>query len=168
MGDRLLDTAASISQAASALLDRCKALGVKIATAESCTGGMVAAALTDIAGSSAVVDRGWVTYSNTAKTQELAVPPSLLDQWGAVSEPVARAMAEGALAGSQTDLTVAITGIAGPDGGSIDKPVGLVHFAVARRGQPTVAYHTVFAGDRTAVRASATQTALALLTQALL
>lgn len=168
MGNRLLDTAATINQAASALLDRCKALRLKIATAESCTGGMVAAALTDIAGSSAVVDRGWVTYSNAAKTQELAVPQTLLDQWGAVSEPVARAMAEGALAASQTDLTVAITGIAGPDGGSVDKPVGLVHFAVARRGQPTLAHHAVFAGDRAAVRASATQTALALLNQALL
>jgi nicotinamide-nucleotide amidase len=105
--------------------------GVMIATAESCTGGLVAAALTQVAGSSAVVDRGFVTYSNEAKSDLVAVPAALIAAHGAVSEPVARAMAEGAVANSRAAVSVAITGIAGPGGGSADKPVGLVHFAAA-------------------------------------
>lgn len=105
--------------------------GVMIATAESCTGGLVAAALTQVAGSSAVVDRGFVTYSNEAKSALVAVPAALIAAHGAVSEPVARAMAEGAVANSRAAVSVAITGIAGPGGGSADKPVGLVHFAAA-------------------------------------
>jgi nicotinamide-nucleotide amidase len=105
--------------------------GVMIATAESCTGGLVAAALTHVAGSSAVVDRGFVTYSNEAKSDLVAVPAALIAAHGAVSEPVARAMAEGAVANSRAAVSVAITGIAGPGGGSADKPVGLVHFAAA-------------------------------------
>ncbi|HEY0925095.1 CinA family protein [Brevundimonas sp.] len=105
--------------------------GVMIATAESCTGGLVAAALTQVAGSSAVVDRGFVTYSNEAKSDLVAVPVALIAAHGAVSEPVARAMAEGAVANSRAAVSVAITGIAGPGGGSADKPVGLVHFAAA-------------------------------------
>jgi nicotinamide-nucleotide amidase len=105
--------------------------GVMIATAESCTGGLVAAALTQVAGSSAVVDRGFVTYSNEAKSDLVAVPVALIATHGAVSEPVARAMAEGAVANSRAAVSVAITGIAGPGGGSADKPVGLVHFAAA-------------------------------------
>lgn len=107
------------------------AAGVMIATAESCTGGLVAAALTQVAGSSAVVDRGFVTYSNEAKSDLVAVPAALIAAHGAVSEPVARAMAEGAVANSRAAVSVAITGIAGPGGGSADKPVGLVHFAAA-------------------------------------
>jgi nicotinamide-nucleotide amidase len=106
--------------------------GLMIATAESCTGGLVAGALTAIAGSSAVVDRGFVTYSNEAKTEMLGVPQDVLARFGAVSEPTARAMAEGAKARSRAQFAVSVTGIAGPGGGSGDKPVGLVHFAVAR------------------------------------
>jgi nicotinamide-nucleotide amidase len=114
-----------------------RAAGLKAATAESCTGGLVAGALTDIPGSSDVVERGFVVYSNAAKTELLGVPETLIADLGAVSEPVARAMAEGALAASQADVAVAITGIAGP-GGADAKPEGLVHFACARRGRPTV------------------------------
>ncbi|GJD95396.1 CinA family protein [Methylobacterium iners] len=108
-----------------------------IATAESCTGGLVAGLLTAVPGSSAVVERGFVTYSNAAKTEMLGVPAALVDAHGAVSEPVARAMAEGALARSEADVAVAITGIAGPGGGSAQKPVGLVHFGLASRGSAT-------------------------------
>ena len=105
--------------------------GLMIATAESCTGGLVAGALTAIAGSSAVVDRGFVTYSNEAKMEMLGVPQDVLARFGAVSEPTARAMAEGAKANSRAQIAVSVTGIAGPGGGSDDKPVGLVHFAIA-------------------------------------
>jgi nicotinamide-nucleotide amidase len=119
--------------AASRVLDLCRARGWHIATAESCTGGLVAAALTEIAGSSEVVDCGFVTYSNTAKEAMLGVPAATLKRHGAVSGPVAAAMAGGALKHSQADLSVAITGIAGPGGGSKEKPVGLVHFAAASR-----------------------------------
>src|SRR5690606_23911427 len=111
--------------------------GLTIATAESCTGGLIIGTLTEIAGSSAAVDRGFITYSNQAKTDLLGVPAELIAQVGAVSREVAIAMAEGALARSPADLAVAVTGIAGPGGGSTDKPVGLVHFGAARRGQPT-------------------------------
>jgi nicotinamide-nucleotide amidase len=107
--------------------------GLKLVTAESCTGGMVAAAITDIAGSSAVFDRGFVTYSNAAKIEMLSVPFDLIMQFGAVSEDVAVAMAQGALLHSAADISVAVTGIAGPGGASAQKPVGLVHFAVATR-----------------------------------
>lgn len=111
------------------ILDAAKARGLMVVTAESCTGGLVAAALTAIAGSSAVVDRGFVTYTNAAKTRMLGVPAELIAAHGAVSEPVARAMASGALAASDAAISVAVTGVAGPGGGSPDKPVGLVHFA---------------------------------------
>ena len=110
------------------LIERCTEQRLTIATAESCTGGLVAGVLTEIAGSSAVVDRGLVTYSNAAKSALLGVPPDVINRHGAVSETVARAMAEGALARSTASLVVAITGIAGPGGGSDEKPVGLVHF----------------------------------------
>ena len=123
---------------AAQVLDSCRAAGLMAATAESCTGGMVAAALTDIPGSSAVVERGFVTYSNEAKAELLGVPMALIVAHGAVSEPVARAMAEGALSHSRADIAVAITGVAGPGGGTAEKPEGLVHFACARLGQPTV------------------------------
>ncbi|MEM9321169.1 MAG: CinA family protein [Pseudomonadota bacterium] len=118
------------------LLDRAKTQGVMIATAESCTGGMVAAALTDIPGSSAVVERGFVTYTNTAKQEMLGVSPDTLEAHGAVSEEVAQEMAEGALGHSQAQLAVSVTGIAGP-GGSEYKPEGRVCFGLAAKGQPT-------------------------------
>ena len=111
--------------------------GLSLATAESCTGGLVGGAVTAVPGSSAVLERGFITYSNAAKAEILGVPAEMLAAHGAVSEPVARAMAEGALARSRADVAVAITGIAGPGGGSAEKPVGLVHFACARRGSPT-------------------------------
>lgn len=113
------------------LIRLCTAAGLKIATAESCTGGLVAGLLTEVPGSSAAVERGFVTYSNEAKAELLGVPDALIVSDGAVSEPVARAMAEGALRASRADLAVAITGVAGPGGGSTAKPVGLVHLACA-------------------------------------
>jgi nicotinamide-nucleotide amidase len=124
---------AELRQAAKALLALCRSRGLRIATAESCTGGLVAGALTEIAGSSDVVDRGFVTYSDAAKEAMLKVPAATLKRHGAVSAETAIAMAVGALKHSQADLAVAITGIAGPGGGSKAKPVGLVHFAAARR-----------------------------------
>jgi len=120
-------------RAASRVLDLCRQRGLKIATAESCTGGLVAAALTEIAGSSDVIDRGFVTYSNEAKEQMLGVAPTILAAHGAVSRQAAEAMAHGALARAPVDISVAITGVAGPGGGSADKPVGLVHLAAAAR-----------------------------------
>ena len=152
-----------MSDLASRILDRAKALGLTIATVESCTGGMVAASLTAIAGSSAVFERGWVTYSNQAKHDELGVSWQVLNSVGAVSQEVAIAMAEGALQHSSVDLAVSVTGIAGPGGGSALKPVGLVHFACARRGEPTQYEHHVFQGDRTEIRSKANETALTLL-----
>jgi len=119
---------------ATALLDRFRSRGLRIATAESCTGGLVSGLLTEIAGSSDVVERGLVTYSNAAKHELLGVPEAMLAEHGAVSEAVARSMAEGALAHSHADIAVSITGVAGPGGGTATKPVGLVHFAAARRG----------------------------------
>jgi nicotinamide-nucleotide amidase len=116
-----------------AVLEACRARGLKVATAESCTGGLVAGALTEIAGSSDVVDRGFVTYSNEAKQQMLGVPAKTIDKHGAVSRETAEAMARGALGNANADIVVSITGIAGPGGGSKEKPVGLVHFAAASR-----------------------------------
>lgn len=120
-----------IQQAAEAVIGAASRRGWTLATAESCTGGLVAGALTAIAGSSAVVDRGFVTYSNAAKSELLDVPAAMIEAHGAVSEPVARAMAAGARQRGGVDLAVSITGIAGPGGGSADKPVGLVHFGCA-------------------------------------
>ncbi|MDP3264642.1 MAG: nicotinamide-nucleotide amidohydrolase family protein [Tabrizicola sp.] len=141
--------------------------GIRIATAESCTGGMVAAALTDIAGSSDVFERGYVTYSNAAKVQMLGVSEATLAAHGAVSEPVAREMAEGALARAGVELAVSITGIAGP-GGSEFKPEGRVCFGLARRGEPTRVETVEFgAVGRAKVRKAATAHALALLGAAL-
>ncbi len=149
------------------LLDRVKAQGVMIATAESCTGGMVAAALTDIPGSSAVVERGFVTYTNTAKQQMLGVQAETLDAHGAVSEQVAREMAEGALQHSEAKLTVSITGIAGP-GGSEHKPEGRVCFGVAVDGQPTFVETVEFGAlGRANVRLAARDHALELLSRAI-
>ncbi len=144
------------------VLDRYRAAGRMLATAESCTGGMIVAALTDIAGSSAVVERGFVTYSNAAKTELLGVDAALIAAKGAVSAEVAAAMAKGALAHSQAAVAVSVTGIAGPDGGSSEKPVGLVWFGLAAGDETTVEQH-IFAGDRAAVRRQATERALGLL-----
>jgi nicotinamide-nucleotide amidase len=123
----------ALRAAAVRVLDCCRVRGLKVATAESCTGGLVAAWLTDVPGSSDVVDRGFVTYSNDAKRTMLDVESDILDEHGAVSRPTAEAMARGALAHSSADVAVAVTGIAGPGGGSAEKPVGLVHFAAAAR-----------------------------------
>jgi len=130
------------------------------ATAESCTGGLVAGAITAIAGSSGWFDRGFVTYTNDAKQELLGVPSDLLAMHGAVSEPVARAMAEGALQRSRASLAVAVTGIAGPGGGSPAKPVGMVCFAWAATGAPTRVETRHFGGDRTTVRRAAVSAAL--------
>jgi nicotinamide-nucleotide amidase len=140
--------------------------GWRIATAESCTGGMVAVALTDVAGSSDVFDRGFVTYSNAAKTEMLAVAPATLAAHGAVSEPVAAEMAAGALARSAADVAVAITGIAGP-GGTLAKPEGRVCFGLAVTGRPVLAETVDFGPQgRAAVRALARDHALSLLARA--
>lgn len=152
---------------AEALLAACRQRSLKLVTAESCTGGLVAGLLTEIAGSSSVVDRGFVTYSNDAKTACLGVPASLIATHGAVSAPVAQAMAEGAIAASLADLSIAVTGVAGPGGGSAEKPVGLVHLATARRGG-TTEHREIRLGDigRTDVRLRTVAVALDLLTQA--
>ncbi len=153
----------AVLRQAEAVLAALRARGWKLATAESCTGGLIAASLTSIAGSSDVVDRGFVTYSNAAKHEMLGVDMALIAEHGAVSEPVARAMAEGALARSQADVTVAVTGVAGPGGGSAAKPVGLVWFACARRDAATRSERQVFPGDRTGVRAATVVRALEML-----
>lgn len=126
--------------------------GLTLVTAESCTGGWVGRAVTAIAGSSAWFDRGFITYSNIAKTEMLGVPAALLAQYGAVSEPTVRAMVEGALAQSRADVAIAVTGVAGPGGGTADKPVGTVWFAWARKGGTTRAEGHHLEGDRDAVR----------------
>jgi nicotinamide-nucleotide amidase len=145
-----------VSQLADALRSR----GERLATAESCTGGLIAAACTDLAGSSDWFERGMVSYSNEAKTDLLGVDAALISAHGAVSEPVARAMAAGALARSNADWAVAVTGIAGPGGGSADKPVGLVWLAWCRRGGEPQAERHVFPGDRAAVRGATVARAL--------
>jgi len=150
------------------VLDMAREAGIKLTAAESCTGGLVMAALTDPAGASDVVDRGFVTYSNAAKSEMLGVAPELIEAHGAVSQAVAQAMAEGALARSNAGLAVSITGIAGPGGGSADKPVGLVWFALARNGEPTLTLEKRFTDPtRAGVRAARVETALELLRDAL-
>ncbi len=138
MTERLISDAAE-------LLEFLRERQLMLATAESCTGGMIAGTLTEVAGSSDVVDRGFVTYSNEAKQDMLGIPPALIREHGAVSEPVAVAMAEGALRNSRADIAVSVTGVAGPGGGTDTKPVGLVHIACARRGKATVHQRHVFA-----------------------
>jgi nicotinamide-nucleotide amidase len=165
-GDDIL--AQNILTDAADLVRLLKAAGLKLATAESCTGGLIAAAVTDVAGSSAVLDRGFVTYSNEAKIAALGVDAALIDRHGAVSAEVAVAMAEGALSHSLAQLAVSITGIAGPGGATPAKPVGLVHLAVARSGHPTVEEACRF-GDigRRQVRQAAVRHAFAMLRRAL-
>jgi nicotinamide-nucleotide amidase len=149
---------------AAALLTLCRDRGLKIAAAESCTGGLLAALLTEIPGSSAVFERGFVVYSNLAKRELLGVPESTLVRWGAVSAETALAMAQGALARSAADLAVAITGVAGPDGGNAEKPVGLVQFAAARCGGALTGQERRFGSlSRGAIRLVAVKTALEML-----
>lgn len=155
-----------IERIAAAVVAAAASRGWTVATAESCTGGLVAGALTAIAGSSAVVDRGFVTYSNQAKAEMLGVPTETLEAYGAVSEPVARAMAAGARVTAGVDLAVSITGIAGPGGGSAEKPVGLVHFGCA--GPDGVVHEVQRFGDigREQVRLESVRVALGLLLKA--
>ena len=147
-------------------LKACARRKILVATAESCTGGMIISLLTDIPGSSSMVDRGFVTYSNEAKTELIGVPAELIVHHGAVSVHVAREMAAGALKRSNADVAVAVTGVAGPGGGSEAKPVGLVYLAVARRGaDPAIERHQ-FHGDRAAVRQATVERALEMLAEA--
>jgi nicotinamide-nucleotide amidase len=156
-----------LAQAAD-LVARYKAAGLMAATAESCTGGLIAGLLTEIPGSSGMVERGFVVYSNAAKQELLGVPAKTLADHGAVSAETAVAMAEGALRASRADVAVSVTGVAGPDGGTATKPIGLVHFACARRGAATVAREERF-GDigRRAVRLASVRVGLLLLDAAL-
>lgn len=131
-----------------------------VTTAESCTGGWIAKVLTDVSGSSAWFERGFVTYSNQAKQQLIGVSPETLDRYGAVSESVVREMAQGALQAAQADYAISVSGIAGPDGGSDEKPVGTVWFGFADKRGQTLALTTRFEGDRDAVRRQATEFAL--------
>nr|WP_210329084.1 CinA family protein [Methylorubrum zatmanii] len=149
---------------AEALVRAYAAAKQRVVTAESCTGGLVAGLLTAVPGSSAVMERGFVTYSNEAKAEAIGVPMDVILRHGAVSEPVARAMADGALAASRAEVAVSVTGIAGPGGGSADKPVGLVHFGLAVRGGPTRHVERRF-GDlgRAEIRRLSVAEALALL-----
>ena len=152
-----------LADLASLFLETCRRHGIMAATAESCTGGMIATVLTDIAGSSAVVDRGFVTYSNNAKIEMLGVQPSTIDAHGAVSRETALEMATGALARSHAGIALAVTGIAGPDGGTAEKPVGLVWFGLALRGQAPIAERRVFEnGGRDFIRREAAKNALEL------
>jgi nicotinamide-nucleotide amidase len=159
---------ADILADAEALLAACRARGVMLATAESCTGGLIAAALTAIAGSSDVVDRGFVTYSNEAKNQMLGVPMATIEAVGAVSREVAGLMASGALERSRACIAVAVTGVAGPGGGSAEKPVGLVWFGLAVRDAEVCVEHRIFPGDRTAIREATVAHAFAIIRAALL
>ncbi len=159
---------ADITAKAEAVIEACRAQGLRVATAESCTGGLVAAALTEVAGSSDVFDRGFVTYSNEAKMETLSVSLDVLETFGAVSVAVAWALAHGALQKSHADIAIGVTGIAGPGGGSDMKPVGTVVFALARRGddpEKAVAETMTFDPElgRTGIRLQAVRAALDLL-----
>ncbi len=147
-------------------LDMLREGGLMLVTAESCTGGLVAGLLTSIAGSSGMIDRGFVTYSNEAKSEMLGVPMTLIEQHGAVSEQVAREMAEGALRNSRANVSVSVTGIAGPGGGSAEKPIGLVHFGCAR-SDLDIHHVRMTYGDigRNEIRHAAIGTALAMIRQ---
>ena len=158
----------NIAELAQSIIEKTQQKNVMIALAESCTGGMIAAAITDISGSSAVLDRGFVTYSNQAKIDVLGVSNGTLAQHGAVSEQTARAMVEGALiAAPMADLALSVTGVAGPGGGGQDKPVGLVHFACQRRDSPQIHAKHIFNGDRDMVRQQAVHKALIMIEDAL-
>ena len=152
-------------EAAEALLESCRSRGLRLTTAESCTGGLIASLMTEIPGSSDVVGRGFVTYSNEAKQDMLGVSAETLAAHGAVSGETAREMAAGAMAraGADASLAVAVTGVAGPGGGSAEKPVGTVWLAVASRGGETVASKHALDGDRTEIRRAAVECAIAML-----
>jgi nicotinamide-nucleotide amidase len=152
---------------AEALLALCRSKGIMLAIAECCTGGLIAAALTALAGSSDVLDRGFVPYSNEAKNQMIGVPMELIECHGAVSEQVAVAMADGALARSRAAIAVSVAGVAGPGGGSADKPIGLVWFGLARTGKPAFSERQVFPGDRGAIRAATVAHAFQMIRAAL-
>jgi nicotinamide-nucleotide amidase len=154
---------AEILALAESAIEACRARGWHVATAESCTGGLVAAALTAIAGSSNVVERGFVTYSNEAKAELLGVPLATIAAHGAVSAETTAAMAQGAIGRAGVDLAISITGVAGPGGGSATKPVGLVFLGLARRDGTCRTERHVFPGDRAAVRAAALHRALDLI-----
>ncbi len=156
-------TNTALLRAATSLLAECRSRGLMLATAESCTGGLIAAVLTEIPGSSDVVDRGFITYSDDAKSEMLGVPAELIATNGAVSGPVAASMASGALQRSKATLTIAVTGVAGPGGGTESKPVGTVWFGLGVRDGTTTTEHQVLPGDRAAVREATTAHALAML-----
>ncbi len=145
------------------ILKYCRAQGLRISTAESCTGGMISVALTDVPGSSDVVDRGFVTYSNEAKCEMLGVRIEMLSMHGAVSSPVASAMAEGAMKNSDSELTVSVTGVAGPGGGTAEKPVGTVYVIHALKGDRTLYQGYKFEGDRASIRLPTVHAALAFM-----
>lgn len=158
-------TSTSLDLAAK-IIAACTAKGVRLASAESCTGGLIIACLTEIAGSSAVVDRGFIVYSNQAKRDLLGVPARLIDRHGAVSEEVARAMAGGAQERAGVEIAIAVTGVAGPGGGTAVKPVGLVHLALAV-GNRIDAVRAIFDGDRQAVREATLNRGLQMIESAL-
>jgi len=153
----------SLLTEAEALLDACRSKGIRLATVESCTGGLIAATLTAIAASSDVLERAFVTYSNEAKHELVGVPMDLIQAHGAVSQEVARAMATGGVTHSRATIAVSVTGVAGPGGGTAAKPVGLVCFGLAYRGETTVSTQEIFPGDRAAIRAAAVAKAFALI-----
>ena len=152
-----------INNRASNILKLCKKKGVTIVTAESCTGGLIAGCLTEIPGSSSVIDGGFVTYSNQAKMSMLSVKLEQLDHYGAVSEEVARSMAEGALGSSAADIAIACTGVAGPGGATNTKPVGLVHLSCALRMHPTLHKSCNFSGERSTIRLATVKAAFGLI-----
>ncbi len=156
-------TSRSLVSKAKQVLSACRRKGLKVATAESCTGGLIAATLTEIAGSSDVVERGYVTYSNAAKTELLGVPEKAIATHGAVSKIVSVLMATGALRRARVDIAVSVTGIAGPGGGSAAKPVGLVHLACARAGRRTLHRRVVLKGGRAAIRRQSVAIAFAMI-----
>lgn len=158
-----------LMEAATGLLEHCRRRSIRLATAESCTGGLLGGLLTEAAGASDVVDCGFIVYSDEAKTELLGVSSELLSRHGAVSSETATAMAEGALVRSpDAQLALSITGVAGPGGGSPDKPVGLVHFALARSAMKPQAEHHVFSGDRHSVRQASLEKALSMMQAAVL
>jgi nicotinamide-nucleotide amidase len=148
---------------AEALLNLCRVSRVRLAIAESCTGGLIAATLTAIAGASDVVDCGFITYSNESKHELLGVPVELIKAEGAISEAVALAMAEGALARSRATIAMSVTGLSGPGGGTKDKPVGLSWFGLARKGQPAIGEQRLLSGDRSSIREAAVRHVFAMI-----
>lgn len=154
---------AEILTLAQSVLEACRARNWRLATAESCTGGLVVGALTEIAGSSDVVERGFVTYSNEAKSELLGIAPEIIAAHGAVSAETAKAMAQGAVARAPVEVALSVTGIAGPGGATPTKPVGLVLFGLARRDGRCRTERQIFAGDRSAIRQAAVHRALELL-----